>query len=152
MKKLLCGFLFLICLFSIVGCKRSNSGLEFLEMIRSIDFSMTLETVKKSSKDVLTEEKSKEGEDAFLYYDAIVNGYSGKIIYRFDGVDRTLDFIKFIFDNEDDFESYMTTFKENYGEPKKVKNDDQCWYGTVNGVDVVFAANDEFSMLEISKN
>ena len=139
MKKIFCFFLCAICLLSLVGCGKQNSGLDFSETIRSIDFSMTLESVKSSAKDTLTGEKTVEGQNAFLYYEGELDGYSGEIIYRFGAGTGTLDFVKFEFNNDKDFESYMALFKETYGEPSKISGDSEMWYGVVGGQNAVFA-------------
>lgn len=139
MKKFLCFLLCSFCLLPFAGCGKQNSGLDFSETIRSIDFSMTLKSVKSSAKDTLTEEKSVEGQNGFLYYEGELDGYSGEIIYRFDADTGTLDFIKFKFNSVTDFESYMATFKETYGEPSKVSGDSEMWYGVVGGENAVFA-------------
>ena len=112
MKKLMCVLLCVICISSLVGCGKNNSELDFSETIRSIDFSMTLDSVKNSANDTLTEEKTAKGQNAFLYYEGELNGYSGEIIYRFDADTGTLDFIKFIFNSDTDFESYMEVYQK----------------------------------------
>lgn len=154
MKKLLCIFLCVICISSLAGCGKNGSDLDFSETIRSIDFSMTLESVKNSTNDTLTDEKAVEGQNAFLYYEGELNGYSGEIIYRFGADTGTLDFIKFIFNNENDFERYMALFKETYGEPSKVSGDSEMWYGVVGGQKAVFSTYQDSmgnAMIEVDK-
>ena len=115
---------------------------------------MTLDSVKNSANDTLTEEKTAKGQNAFLYYEGELNGYSGEIIYRFDADTGTLDFIKFIFNSDTDFESYMDTFKETYGEPSKVSGDSEMWYGVVGGENAVFATYQDSmgnAMVEVDK-
>lgn len=154
MKKLMCVLLCVICISSLVGCGKNSSELDFSETIRSIDFSMTLESVKNSANDTLTEEKTAKGQNAFLYYEGELNGYSGEIIYRFDADTGTLDFIKFKFNSATDFDSYMDIFKETYGEPSKVSGDSEMWYGVVGGENAVFATYQDSmgnAMVEVDK-
>ena len=118
--------------------KNKNSGPDFSEKIRSIDFSMTKDDIKNLENGRCTEE-----DNDFLAFRGDLDGYPGEIFYKFYEESGTLSFVKFKFDNEDDYYNYMSIFKTYYGEPNKSgsANDEfKFWNGTVNGVKAYFAA------------
>lgn len=135
MKKTLALIIALIMCLSLCACN-SGSNNDFSNSIRKIDFSMTKATVKGAETLSLVSE-----EGLSLTYFGEVNGFPGELIYRFYEETGTIHFVRFIFDNNADFNSFVATFKEANGEPKESKNGFDFWYGKVNGIDATFSAH-----------
>ena len=141
MKKALSLILALVMCLSLCACGggenglNNNTGPDYSKAIRKVDFSMTMDDVRSMETSTLIEVR-----DNILTYKGTVGGYSGELIYNFYKETGTLHFVKFFFNNEPDFTSYIEAFKDEYGKAEKEKNGFEFWYGMTEGVEMYFSS------------
>lgn len=135
MKRAISLILALVLCLSLCACGKESKtpDRDLSNIFRKIDFSMTMNDVIDTENATLTEIK-----DNIITFKGFVDGYPGEIVYKFYKETGTLHFIKFLFENNVDFQSYVNSFKQIYGEPDK-GGTYEYWYGTVGGIEAYFA-------------
>lgn len=155
MKKFLATLAILVVVFGLCACGNKSSANDFSSLIRPINWTMTLDDVTEMEKQQYGKKPTSIDDYSscvvISFSNSKLSGYSGTVIYRFTG--STLDFVKFKFNSKNDYDSYIASFTEQYGESNAK---DGCWTGTVDGKKAIFAANaDDIThsyMIEIDKS
>lgn len=142
MKKLISA-IFAVCLvFLLGGCSPNNNETRDLSnVIYPISFEMTLSDLKSKLGDP-DEISDLSGKSVCHFENQSFQGYAGEYIFRFDE-EGYLEFVKFSFSEESDYNEYFNTLYSKLGTPDKVKKDSNGqhqWFGNVHGEKACFYA------------